>query len=68
MEEIANNHEKTIAQVAINWLLSNENICIIPIPGMKNVQQVYDNLGALNWNLTKEERLRIEKAEFESRN
>jgi aryl-alcohol dehydrogenase-like predicted oxidoreductase len=61
MDEIATTHGKTLAQVAINWLLTNEEICIIPIPGMKNIKQVNDNIGALNWKMTKEERSALDK-------
>jgi aryl-alcohol dehydrogenase-like predicted oxidoreductase len=68
MEEIASENGKTLAQVAINWLLTTDNVCVIPIPGMKNEQQVNDNMGALNWNLTKEERDRINEAEMKTRN
>jgi len=59
MEEIAEAHGKTMAQVAINWLLTNDDITVIPIPGMKNAKQVRGNLGALEWRLTREERSRI---------
>jgi aryl-alcohol dehydrogenase-like predicted oxidoreductase len=68
MEEIADAHGKTLTQIAINWLLSIDDICVIPIPGMKNIRQVNDNIGALGWSLTKEERERIDKAEIETRN
>jgi aryl-alcohol dehydrogenase-like predicted oxidoreductase len=61
MDDIANTHGKTLAQVAINWLLTNEDICVVPIPGMKNIRQVNDNVGALGWQLSKEERTRIDK-------
>ena len=67
MDEIADTHDKTLAQVAINWLISNEDINVIPIPGMKNIRQVNDNMGALGWSLTKEERERIDRAEIKSR-
>jgi aryl-alcohol dehydrogenase-like predicted oxidoreductase len=63
MDKIAAAHEKTLAQVAINWLSTNEDVNVIPIPGMKNTRQVVDNLGALSWKLTKEERDLIDKAE-----
>lgn len=68
MDEIAEAHGKTLAQVAINWLLTNEDVCVIPIPGMKNLRQVNDNIGALDWKLTPEERKRLDKAEVESSN
>jgi aryl-alcohol dehydrogenase-like predicted oxidoreductase len=62
MDEIAAVHGKTFAQVAINWLLSNEEVCVIPIPGIKSPEQLNDNIGALGWNLTNDERVRIDMA------
>jgi len=59
MDEIASAHGKTLAQVAINWLLTTPELSVLPIPGMKSVRQVGDNLGALGWPLTAEERDRI---------
>lgn len=67
MDEIAAAHEKTFAQIAINWLVTNEDVCVIPIPGMKNIRQALDNMGALDWKLTTEERNRLNNAEVESR-
>ena len=62
MDEIANTHGKTLAQITINWLLTTEDICVVPIPGMKNIRHVNDNIGALGWQLTNEERDRINNA------
>jgi aryl-alcohol dehydrogenase-like predicted oxidoreductase len=56
MDAIAVTHSKTLAQVAINWLLTNDEVRVIPIPGMKSLKQVGDNIGALNWAMTKGER------------
>ncbi|MDR1329002.1 MAG: aldo/keto reductase [Oscillospiraceae bacterium] len=61
MGEIASAHGKTLAQVAINWLATNEEVGVIPIPGMKSVKQVGDNADALGWSMTKEERERIDE-------
>ncbi len=66
LEEIANAHEKTIAQVALNWLLTKD-ACIVPIPGAKNARQVREHAGALGWHLTAEEHRRISQAEVASR-
>lgn len=66
LEEIAQAHEKTIAQVALNWLLQ-QDACIIPIPGAKNARQANENIGALAWRLTKEEHTRISQVELASR-
>ena len=59
LEEIAQEHNKTIAQVALNWLLSQERVQVMPIPGMRNPKQVADNAGTLGWRLSMEEMQRI---------
>ncbi len=56
MENIADVHGKTIAQVALNWLMTQERVQVVPIPGVRSVKQANDNAGALGWNLTEEER------------
>lgn len=61
MEQAAGAHDKTIAQVALNWLLSKDE-CIIPIPGAKNARQARENAGAIGWRLTDEEQERISQA------
>ncbi|MBI1881942.1 MAG: aldo/keto reductase [Chloroflexi bacterium] len=66
LEEIARAHEKTIAQVALNWLLTKD-AWIIPIPGAKNARQASENAGALGWRLTEEEHTRLSQAEIASR-
>jgi aryl-alcohol dehydrogenase-like predicted oxidoreductase len=66
LEEIARTHEKTIAQVALNWLLTKDE-CIIPIPGAKNAWQATENAGAIGWRLTEAEHARISQAEAATR-
>jgi aryl-alcohol dehydrogenase-like predicted oxidoreductase len=61
MEEIARAHDKTMGQVALNWLLLKDEL-IIPIPGAKNVRQASENAGAIGWQLTREEFERIDAA------
>lgn len=67
LDEIAGNHNKTIAQVALNWLLSAEDIHILPIPGTKSVKQADDNAGVTGWRLSKEERTKINEIEEQTR-
>lgn len=46
---IGNDHDgKAASQVALNWLLCKN---VIPIPGVKNVNQAIQNLGAMGWRL-----------------
>jgi len=54
MESVAATRNKTVAQVALNWLLTRDER-IIPIPGAKNARQASDNAGAIGWRLTDEE-------------
>ncbi|MHB8645881.1 MAG: aldo/keto reductase [Thermomicrobiales bacterium] len=49
--EIAQARGRTIAQVALNWLLCQDDR-IIPIPGAKRAAHARANAGALGWRLT----------------
>jgi aryl-alcohol dehydrogenase-like predicted oxidoreductase len=62
LEEIAHTHQKTIAQVSLNWLLTKDER-IIPIPGAKTLRQASENAGSLGWRLTTEEHKKISQAE-----
>jgi aryl-alcohol dehydrogenase-like predicted oxidoreductase len=60
LEKIAKARNKTVAQVALNWLLREGNV--IPIPGAKNPRQAEENAGAADWRLTSQELKEIEDA------
>jgi pyridoxine 4-dehydrogenase len=49
MSAIAERRGKTVAQVALNYIISKN---AIPIPGCRTVAQLEENLGALGWRLT----------------
>jgi aryl-alcohol dehydrogenase-like predicted oxidoreductase len=53
LQEIGEKHERTPAQVALNWLVAQGNV--LPIPGAKNVHQAAQNAGALGWQLDVDE-------------
>ena len=53
LQKIGNKYDRTPAQVALNWLIAQGNV--IPIAGVKNPEQVKQNVGALGWNMTKDE-------------
>jgi aryl-alcohol dehydrogenase-like predicted oxidoreductase len=61
MESIGKEREKSVAQVALNWLIHRDEH-IIPIPGAKNERQAQENAGALGWSLNEEEARQIDKA------
>lgn len=60
LAEIANAHEKTVSQVALNWLTGKGNV--VAIPGVKNVEHVANDAGATNWQLDETEIEKLEKA------
>lgn len=62
MSTIAESRGKTIAQVALNYIISKG---AIPIPGCRTVSQLEDNLGATGWRLTETE---IQMLELEADN
>ena len=49
MATIAEKRNKTVAQIALNYIISKG---AIPIPGCRTVTQLKDNLGAMGWRLT----------------
>lgn len=61
LEEIARSRQKTVAQIALNWLLQRPGISSVII-GARNEQQLKDNLGAVGWALTADEVRKLEKA------
>lgn len=58
LERIARERGKTIAQVAMNWLLREGGV--VPIPGAKNPQQAEENAGAAGWRLSDQELTEID--------
>lgn len=53
LQQIGEAHQRTPAQVALNWLIAQGSV--IPIPGAKNADQAKQNAGALGWSMTEEE-------------
>jgi aryl-alcohol dehydrogenase-like predicted oxidoreductase len=61
VEAIAKERNKTIPQVALNWLLQRPSVTSVII-GARNEAQLKENLGAIGWNLSREEMERLDKA------
>jgi len=60
MQEIGLNHgDKTIGQVALNWLICKG---ALPIPGAKNIKQAEQNAGGAGWRMTEEEVSKLDEA------
>lgn len=60
LREIGEPHGRTPAQVALRWLVENEQV--LPIPGAKNGKQAADNAGVLAFSLTQAEIEALDRA------
>ncbi|GGF22797.1 aldo/keto reductase [Hymenobacter cavernae] len=60
LDELAEETGKTVAQVALNWLLQRPTITSV-IFGARNEEQLRQNLGSVGWNLTPEQVTRLDK-------
>lgn len=54
MKEVASAHGKTLAQVALNFIITSSSV-VVPIPGAKTPEQVEENVGAIGWSMTFDE-------------
>lgn len=54
MDELAQENGATVTQIALAWLLAKP-VITSPIIGPRNLEQLQDNLGALNVSLSEEE-------------
>ena len=61
LDEIAAETGKTVAQVALNWLLQRPSVASIVI-GARDEEQLKQNLEAVGWNLTAEQIAALDKA------
>ena len=60
LDAIAEKYNKTRAQVAINWLVSKNNV--ITIPKSTNLSHLKENLGAIGWKLSDRDIEKLDKA------
>jgi len=61
LDEIAGETGKSVAQVALNWVLQRPTVSNIVI-GARNEEQLKQNLGAVGWNLTLDQVKRLDKS------
>jgi aryl-alcohol dehydrogenase-like predicted oxidoreductase len=54
LDAVAHETGKTVPQIALNWLLQRPTVANV-IVGARNEEQLRQNLGAVGWNLTKEQ-------------
>jgi aryl-alcohol dehydrogenase-like predicted oxidoreductase len=61
LDAVAKETEKTVPQVALNWLLQRPTVSSV-IVGARNEEQLRQNLGAAGWNLTAEQVAKLDAA------
>lgn len=57
LEAIGRAHDRTAAQVALNWLARQTGV--LPIPGAKNGRQARENAAAIDFAITEDEAARL---------
>ncbi|WP_348238386.1 aldo/keto reductase [Trichocoleus sp. Lan] len=66
LSQLGEKYQKTPAQVALNWLIAQNDV--IAIPGAKTAEQARQNAGALGWELSSEEGAQLEQVSRPWRN
>jgi aryl-alcohol dehydrogenase-like predicted oxidoreductase len=61
LEEIANNHNATPTQVALNWLIHFNGKTVVAIPGAKKARQAEESAGAMQFKLSDDEMARLDE-------
>ena len=61
LDEVASEAGKSVPQVALNWLLQRPTVANVII-GARNEEQLRQNLGAVGWNLTREQVAKLDAA------
>jgi aryl-alcohol dehydrogenase-like predicted oxidoreductase len=61
LDEVAKETGKTVAQISLNWLLQRPTVANVII-GARNEEQLRQNLGAIGWNLTKDQVAKLDAA------
>ncbi len=59
VRQVASEVGKSVAQVALAWVLSHPEIAVA-ITGGDTIEQIEDNIGALGWELPPEARERLD--------
>ena len=61
LRQTADAHGRTVAQTAINWVLSHPEVTAA-ITGGDTVAHMEENVGAVGWSITPEDRARLDEA------
>jgi diketogulonate reductase-like aldo/keto reductase len=63
LAKVGQKYGKTSSQVALNWLLTQDNV--FPIPRASGAAHVRENVGAVGWKLSDEDRAELDRAELD---
>jgi aryl-alcohol dehydrogenase-like predicted oxidoreductase len=66
LHEVAATHQRTVAQTAINWVLSHPEVSTV-ITGGDTPEHMDDNIGAIGWSITDDERERLDEVSYGQR-
>ena len=61
LDDVAQETGRTIAQIALNWLLQRPTVSTVLI-GARNEAQLLENLGSAGWNLTADQVTKLDAA------
>lgn len=61
IDEVAKETDKTVPQIALNWLLQRPTVASV-IVGARNEEQLKQNLASAGWNLTPEQVAKLDAA------
>lgn len=59
LERIGKEHDRSAAQVALNWLARKD--AVVPIPGAKDGRQATENARAIDFEITEDEATRLDE-------
>jgi aryl-alcohol dehydrogenase-like predicted oxidoreductase len=59
LQEVAQNHGRTVPQVALNWIICKG---ALPIPGAKTGEQAEENAGGAGWRMSDDEVALLDEA------
>jgi aryl-alcohol dehydrogenase-like predicted oxidoreductase len=65
IREVANEVDATPAQVALRWLIDQERFTCVPIVGARTVDQIDENVGAVDVTLSADQHDRISEARYD---
>ena len=60
LQELAARYEKSVAQLAIAWVLDNPAVTVALV-GMRNTKELEENVAAVDWKLAAEDKAEIDR-------